>query len=278
MRRLQIPFAYYDLLKTCFFSCKAICEKLFYCKFLGVNLLMKQNFVPKHCAIIMDGNGRWAKQRGLARPFGHKEGAKTTHNIIESCINLGVEILSLYVFSSENWQRPKKEVNALMKLLVDMIKKELPNLMEKNVKVLVLGDIELLPEKAKKDLLESIEKTNENTGLTLCLAISYGGRNEIVRAAKLFSEDCVNKKVNPDDLTVENFKDYLYLPDICDPELVIRTGGDKRISNFLLWQSAYSEFYFTDVLYPDFNEQELLKAFESYSQRDRRFGKVKENE
>jgi len=245
---------------------------------------MKQDFVssmadyPQHCAIIMDGNGRWAKQRGLARPLGHKEGAKTTHNIIESCINLGIEVLSLYVFSSENWQRPKVEVNALMKLLVEMIKKELPNLMEKNVKVLVLGDVDLLPEKAKKDLLDSIEKTSKNTGLTLCLAISYGGRNEIVRAAKLFAEDCLNQKTKPSDLTSDKLSTYLYLPEVCDPELVIRTGGDKRISNFLLWQSAYSEFYFTDVLYPDFNEQELIKAFESYSQRERRFGKVNEDE
>ena len=242
---------------------------------------MKQSFAsagdyPQHCAIIMDGNGRWAKQRGLARPFGHKEGAKTTRNIIENCINLDIKILSLYVFSSENWQRPKSEVNALMKLLVEMIRKELPNLMEKNVKVQVLGETDLLPPKAAKDLLESVEKTNGNTGLTLCLAISYGGRNEIVRAARLFAEDCMNKKAKPNDLTIEKLRTYLYLPDVCDPELVIRTGGDKRISNFLLWQSAYSEFYFTDVLYPDFNEQELIKAFESYSQRERRFGKVNE--
>lgn len=242
----------------------------------GVKNNMNQNFIPKHCAIIMDGNGRWAKMRGFARPLGHKEGAKTTHNIIESCINLGVEVLSLYVFSSENWQRPKTEVNALMKLLVEMIKKELPNLMEKNVRVLSLGDVEQLPSKARNDLLASIEKTSANTGLTLCLAISYGGRNEIVRAAKLFAEDCLKGSENPSNLTVEKLAQYLYLPEISDPELVIRTGGDKRISNFLLWQSAYSEFYFTDVLYPDFNENELIKAFESYSQRERRFGKVKE--
>ncbi|MCL1947796.1 MAG: isoprenyl transferase [Chitinivibrionia bacterium] len=239
---------------------------------------MDKKEIPKHCAVIMDGNGRWAKQRKQPRPFGHKEGAKTTHNIIESCIKLDVEVLSLYVFSSENWKRPAREVDALMRLLVEMIKKELPNLMKKNVKVLVMGDLELLPNKPKTDLYESIEKTSQNTGLILCLAISYGGRNEIVRAAKLFAEDCLNKKANVNDLTAEKLKCYLYLPNICDPELIIRTGGDKRISNFLLWQSAYSEFYFTDTLWPDFTENELIKAFEQFSKTDRRFGKVKDNE
>ena len=234
--------------------------------------------VPRHCAVIMDGNGRWAKQRNQPRPFGHKEGAKTTHNIIESCINLGVEVLSLYVFSSENWNRPAREVDALMRLLVEMIKKELPNLMKKNVKVLVMGDMELLPSKPKADLYDSIEKTSQNTGLTLCLAISYGGRNEIVRAAKLFAADCLNKKADVDDLTAEKLSAYLYLPNICYPELVIRTGGDKRISNFMLWQSAYSEYYFTDTLWPDFAEKELIKAFEQFSKTDRRFGKVNDNE
>jgi undecaprenyl diphosphate synthase len=239
---------------------------------------MRENFVPKHCAIIMDGNGRWAKQRNLVRSFGHKEGAKTTHNVIESCINLDVKILSLYVFSSENWQRPEKEVNALMRLLIEMIKKELPNLLEKNVKVLVMGDVEMLPEKARNDLMNSTEKTAKNTGLILCLAISYGGRNEIVRAAKLFARDCLDNKAKYDDITVEKINSYMYLPEIPHPELVIRTGGNKRISNFLLWQSAYSEFYFTDTLWPDFNENELITAFEQFSKTERRFGKVKDNE
>jgi len=237
----------------------------------------KKTVVPKHCAVIMDGNGRWAKQRNLARPFGHKEGAKATHNLVESCVNLGVEVLSIYVFSSENWNRPANEVSALMKLLVEMIKKELPNLMQKNVKVRLMGDAELLPEKARKDLFESIDKTSKNTGLTLCLAISYGGRNEIVRAAKLFAKDCLEQKANISDITIEKLSAYMYLPDICDPELVIRTGGDKRVSNFMLWQSAYSEYYFTDTLWPDFNENELIKAFEQFSKTDRRFGKVKDD-
>lgn len=238
---------------------------------------MDKKRVPKHCAVIMDGNGRWAKQRSLARPFGHKEGAKATHNLVESCVNLGVEVLSIYVFSSENWNRPANEVSALMKLLVEMIKKELPNLMEKNVKVRLMGDADLLPEKARNDLFESIKKTSNNTGLTLCLAISYGGRNEIVRAAKLFAEDCLKQKAKVDDLSSEKLNEYLYLPDICDPELVIRTGGDKRVSNFMLWQSAYSEYYFTDTLWPDFTHDELLRAFEQFSKTDRRFGKVKED-
>ncbi|MDR0303693.1 MAG: isoprenyl transferase [Chitinispirillales bacterium] len=239
---------------------------------------MNENIIPKHCAIIMDGNGRWAKIRNLTRPFGHKEGAKTTHNIVEASVNVGLRYLSLYVFSSENWQRPQKEVNALMKLLIEMIKKELPNLLKKNVKVLIMGDIELLPQKAKNDLINSIEKTSKNTGLVLCLAISYGGRNEIVRAAKLFARDCLDNKIKYDDLTVEKVNEYMYLPEIPYPELIIRTGGNKRISNFLLWQSAYSELYFTDTLWPDFNENELMKAFEQFSKTERRFGKVKDNE
>jgi len=239
---------------------------------------MSELLVPKHCAIIMDGNGRWAKVRNLARPFGHKEGAKATHKIVEASVNIGLQYLSLYVFSSENWQRPKKEVNALMKLLVEMIKKELPNLLEKNVKVLVMGDIELLPEKAKNDLQKCVEDTSKNNGMTLCLAISYGGRNEIVYAVKSFTNDCLNNKVKCSDLTPEKLSAYMYLPKIPDPELIIRTGGNKRISNFLLWQSAYSEFYWTDTLWPDFSEKELFEAFEQFSGTERRFGKVKSDE
>ena len=230
----------------------------------------------KHCAIIMDGNGRWAKMRNLARPFGHKEGAKATRRVVEASINLGVQFLSLYVFSSENWQRPKNEVNALMKLLVEMINKELPDLIDKKVRVLVIGDIDSLPQKAKSDLLGMIEKTSHNTGLTLCLAISYGGRNEVVRAAKLFAADCLDAKSKYDDLTHEKLSAYMYIPEIPDPELIIRTGGDKRISNFLLWQSAYSEFYFTDTLWPDFSEDEFAAALEQFSKTQRRFGKVED--
>jgi len=239
---------------------------------------MSELLVPKHCAIIMDGNGRWAKVRNLARPFGHKEGAKATHKIVETAVNIGLQYLSLYVFSSENWQRPRKEVNALMKLLVEMIKKELPNLLEKNVKVLVMGDIEQLPEKAKNDLQKCVEDTSRNNGMTLCLAISYGGRNEIVHAVKSFANDCLKNKVKCDDLTPEKLSAYMYLPKIPDPELIIRTGGNKRISNFLLWQSAYSEFYWTDTLWPDFGEKELFEAFEQFSGTERRFGKVKDDE
>lgn len=239
---------------------------------------MSEFLVPKHCAIIMDGNGRWAKVRNLARPFGHKEGAKATHKIVEASVNIGLQYLSLYVFSSENWQRPRKEVNALMKLLVEMIKKELPNLLKKNVKVLVMGDIELLPEKAKNDLQKCVEDTSNNSGLTLCLAISYGGRNEIVHAVKSFTNDCLNDKIKCDDLTPEKLSGYMYFPNIPDPELIIRTGGNKRISNFLLWQSAYSEFYWTDTLWPDFGEKELFEAFEQFSATERRFGRVKDDE
>jgi undecaprenyl diphosphate synthase len=214
----------------------------------------------------------------LTRPFGHKEGAKTTRKIVESSIKLGVQFLSLYVFSSENWQRPKSEINALMKLLVEMISKELPDLIEKNVKVLVMGDINLLPQNAKNDLMKCVADTSSNTGLTLCLAVSYGGRNEIVRAAKLFADDCLNQKVKCSSLTSDKLRTYMYLPNLPDPELIVRTGGNKRISNFLLWQSAYSEFYWTDTLWPDFSESELIEAFKQFSKTERRFGKVKDDE
>lgn len=228
----------------------------------------------KHIGIIMDGNGRWAQKRGLPRPVGHREGAKATHNVIESAINYGLTHLTLYVFSAENWKRPKDEVSLLMKLLVEMVKKEITNLIEQNVKVVVLGDLDFLPTKARDSITEAIKKTENNTGLVLQLALSYGGRLEIVRAAKEFAKECVENKANIEDLTEESFKNYLYNPVSPDPELIIRTGGEERLSNFLLWQSAYSEFYFTDVLWPDFSEKDFLDSIEEFNRRERRFGKV----
>jgi undecaprenyl diphosphate synthase len=225
--------------------------------------------IPSHIGIIMDGNGRWAKKRGLPRPIGHKNGATTTRNIIDAADRLGVKYLTLYVFSAENWDRPPKEVKLLMKLLVEMIKKEIKSLKERNVRVIALGDLSKLPDSARNELELSIKETSHNTGLTLQLAISYGGRAEIIRAAKELA-----KLGKLEDITEDHFSKYLYTSNSPDPELIIRTGGDQRISNFLLWQSAYSELYFTDTLWPDFNEDGLIEALKEFNRRERRFGRV----
>ena len=225
--------------------------------------------IPSHIGIIMDGNGRWAKKRGLPRPIGHKNGATTTRNIIDATDRLGVKYLTLYVFSAENWDRPPKEVKLLMKLLVEMIKKELRSLKDRNVRVIALGDLSKLPDGARDELENSISETSHNTGLTLQLAISYGGRSEIINAAKKIVEDG-----KLDTITEEEFSKYLYTSGSPDPELIIRTGGDQRISNFLLWQSAYSELYFTNTLWPDFSEDGLLEAVAEFNRRERRFGRV----
>lgn len=226
-----------------------------------------------HVGIIMDGNGRWARKRGLPRPMGHKQGSQATRNIIDASIRLGFTHLTLYVFSAENWKRPKNEVNLLMKLLVEMVKREIANLLERNVQVQILGDISLLPDEARAAIEGAVEKTAKNSGLILQLALSYGGRAEIVNAAKTFAKQCVDGSA-PDSLTEDSFAKLMYNPDSPDPELIIRTGGEKRISNFLLWQSAYSELYFTDTLWPDFSEDDLKEAIDEFNNRERRFGKV----
>jgi undecaprenyl diphosphate synthase len=231
--------------------------------------------VPSHIGIIMDGNGRWANKRGLPRVMGHREGTKATHNIVEACGELGVSYLTIYVFSAENWGRPPKEVRFLMDLLVEMIHKEIKELNKNNVKLHTIGDISKLPPKTYTELIKGIEETSGNTGLNLILALSYGGRSEIVNAARLFAKDTVNNPSLIDTLDEEAFKKYLYTSPFPDPELIIRTGGDHRISNFLLWQAAYSELYVTNVLWPDFNKQNLIEAIENFNRRDRRFGKVK---
>jgi undecaprenyl diphosphate synthase len=227
----------------------------------------------KHVGIIMDGNGRWARKRGLPRPMGHKQGSTSTRNIIDASIRLGLSHLTLYVFSAENWNRPPKEVKLLMKLLVEMVKREIANLQERNVCVKILGDISQLPDDARESIEGAVATTSANTGLVLQLALSYGGRAEIVQAAQKFAQDCVNGS-SIETLTEEKFAQLLYNPESPDPELIIRTGGDQRISNFLLWQSAYSELFFTETLWPDFNEDGLLEAVEEFSNRERRFGKV----
>ncbi|MCL2182550.1 MAG: isoprenyl transferase [Chitinispirillia bacterium] len=232
--------------------------------------------VPKHIGVIMDGNGRWARGQGLMRTAGHRAGTDATREIVRACGELGVSYLTVYVFSAENWGRPTIEVSMLMDLLVEMTRREIKNLNESNVRLRAIGDMDRLPKKTRAELQKGIEETAGNTGLTLILAISYGGRAEIVSAAKQFAKDAAAGPALIDRLDEEAFSKYLYTADIPDPELIIRTGGDCRISNFLLWQAAYSELYITDTLWPDFDKAALVKAIENFNTRDRRFGKVKE--
>jgi len=228
----------------------------------------------KHIAVIMDGNGRWAKSKNLERFLGHRQGTKATIATIEASIDLGLEHLTLFVFSSENWQRPKIEVEYLMNLLVEMVDQELPHLMEKNVKLKVIGNLNKLPEKSRKKLEEAIEKTSQNSGMQLNLAISYSGRMEIVDAAREIAELAKKGELNTEALDEAEFAKHLYLRSTPDPDLVIRTGHEYRLSNYLLWQTAYSEFFVSDVLWPNFTKEDFAKAIEFYNTRQRRFGKV----
>ncbi len=224
----------------------------------------------------MDGNGRWARNRSLPRTAGHRAGTNATREIVRACGELGVSYLTTYVFSAENWGRPSREVSLLMDLLVEMTRRELANLNANNVRLKAIGDLNRLPPKTRVELRKGIENTTDNTGLTLILAISYGGRSELVKAAQSFAKDALQNPDLIDKLDEKSFSDYLYTKEIPDPELIIRTGGDCRISNFLLWQAAYAELYITDTLWPDFNKEALVSAIEDYNRRDRRFGKVKE--
>ena len=221
-----------------------------------------------HLAIIMDGNGRWANQINKPRVFGHEKGAQTAKKIINECVKRGIPYLTLYTFSKENWSRPEKEIDALMALLSTMLKSEIENMLGNNIRFNVVGKLEDLPEKTREWVLSTIEKTKNNTGLVLTLALSYGGRQEIVDALNMMIKSEV-KIINE-----EILKNHLYCPEMPDPDMVIRTGGEYRLSNFLLWQSAYSEIYVCDKNWPDFNESELDKALKDYEKRNRTFGKV----
>lgn len=230
--------------------------------------------LPKHVAIIMDGNGRWADRRNLPRNAGHKSGIESVHDVVELCGELGISVLTLYAFSSENWKRPLLEVNALMKLLIEQLREQTPELNENNVRLKMIGDISRLPRRVVSELRRSIETTKANTGLTLVLALNYGGRHEIAQAAKEMSADVQKRKLKPEDISEKSFSKYLYTAEFPDPDLLIRTSGEMRISNFLLWQLAYSEIYFTEVLWPDFRKKDLLLALLSYQNRQRRFGGI----
>jgi len=232
--------------------------------------------LPVHVAIIMDGNGRWAKKRGLPRVAGHNEGVKSVREVVEAAGEAGVAILTLYTFSHENWKRPSWEVSALMKLLMRTIHSELDNLNEKNVQVRTIGHIELLPPETLKQVQEAVDQTQNNTGLILNLALSYGSRIEIMDAVKRFTDDVSRGRCSSDELDENLFADYLYTAGMPDPDLVVRTSGEFRISNFLLWQMAYSEIYVTDTLWPDFRKAHFYEALRNYQKRERRFGKVSE--
>lgn len=232
--------------------------------------------LPKHLAIIMDGNGRWAKKQGLLRAIGHENGTKAVKQTVESCAKLGIENLTLYAFSTENWNRPKLEVDALMNILVNSLKKELPTLIKNNIRLNTIGNTDLLPSKARKQLLDVIEQTKGNNRMTLTLALSYGSREELISAFKKITEKINTNQLTAADINEATINQHLYTYDLPDVDLVIRTSGEHRISNFLLWQIAYAELYFTDVLWPDFREKDLHEAIISYQQRERRFGKTSE--
>ncbi len=230
--------------------------------------------IPNHVAIILDGNGRWAKKRFMPRNYGHAQGSKTVEKICEEAHKLGIKYLTVYAFSTENWNRPEDEVDALMKLLRNYMKDCIRTSTKNNMRVRVIGDISGLPKDLQTSILELEETSAKNTGLNFQVALNYGGRDEILRGIKNLYQDIKSEKISLDNIDSKLFSDYLDTKDIPDPDLLIRTSGEQRISNFLLWQLAYTEFYFTDILWPDFDKMELMKAIEYYNSRERRFGLV----
>ena len=237
---------------------------------------INKNNLPKHLAIIMDGNGRWAKQKGLLRTLGHENGTKSVRTTVETCAKLGIENLTLYAFSTENWNRPKLEVELLMNLLINSLKNELKTLQDNNIRLNSIGNLDLLPKSAQKKLQEVIEKTKDNKNMVLTLALSYGSREELINVVKNISNKVKNNIISIDSIDESIINQHLYTHDLPEVDLLIRTSGENRISNFLLWQIAYAELYFTDVLWPDFKEDDLYEAIISYQKRERRFGKTSE--
>jgi undecaprenyl diphosphate synthase len=237
---------------------------------------IKINNLPKHIAIIMDGNGRWAKERGFLRAFGHESGTKSVRNTVEACRELGIKNLTLYAFSSENWNRPKLEVQTLMQLLISSLKKELPAMQKKSIRLNAIGNLNNLPKKVQKELLYVIESTNENIKMTLTLALSYGSRDEIVDVTRQICDKVKNNIISIENIDDTLINQHLYTRNLPDVDLLIRTSGEKRISNFLLWQIAYAELYFTDLYWPEFKKENLYEAIINYQKRERRFGKTSE--
>ena len=237
---------------------------------------LKQGRLPAHLAIIMDGNGRWAKQQGKLRVFGHEHGVQAVRRTVENSARLGIRYLTLYAFSTENWNRPKMEVDTLMRLLVTSLRKEFESLNKNNIRLRAIGRLDTLPSKVHTELSEAIEQTAGNTGMTLTVALSYGSREELTSAFKALSVKVKNNIISPEKIDETVINDHLYTHDLPDVDLLIRTSGEHRISNFLLWQIAYAELYFTEVFWPDFGDEHLFEAIKSYQNRERRFGKTSE--
>jgi len=237
---------------------------------------IKADHLPNHIAIIMDGNGRWAKKQGMQRVFGHRKGVNAVREVVEAATDLGIQALTLYTFSTENWSRPKSEVSTLMSILVSSLKKELKLFQKNNIRLGAIGNIDGLPEKAKKELLHTLELTKQNTGLLLNLALNYGAREELIRAVKSISKRIVNNELRIEEIDENVIKNHLYTFNLPDVDLLIRTSGELRLSNFLLWQIAYAEMYFTDVLWPDFSKDDFYRAIINFQMRERRFGKTSE--
>jgi undecaprenyl diphosphate synthase len=240
-----------------------------------IDLINKEK-LPVHVAVIMDGNGRWARQRGFARTSGHEKGVEAVKNTVEAAAELGIKYLTLYAFSTENWSRPKYEIDALMRILVNSLQREMSTLMDNKIRLMAIGDLKSLPPKSRNELHKALEKTAHNTGLTLILALSYSSRWELVETARSIARKVKTGELNTDDIDINTFISYLSTASIPDPELLIRTSGEYRISNFLLWQIAYSELYFTPTYWPDFTRDEFYKALIDYQKRERRFGLTSE--
>lgn len=232
--------------------------------------------LPQHMAIIMDGNGRWAKKQGLLRAAGHKKGTKAVRESVEICAEIGIKNLTLFAFSTENWNRPKLEVKTLMKLLVSSLKKEIKTLMDNNIRLKAIGCLNNLPNSAKTELEEVMQKTANNSAMTLTLALSYGSREEMLHSVKEIAQDVKEGRISIEDINEKMFSEHLYTSYMPDVDFVVRTSGEKRLSNFLLWQIAFAELYFTEILWPDFRKEDLLEAVLNYQNRERRFGKTSE--
>lgn len=243
---------------------------------MGYKEQIQKDRIPRHVAIIMDGNGRWAKRQGMARMFGHRQGVETVHHITEAAAELGISYMTLYAFSTENWNRPKDEVDALMALLVDTIAKETPTLMKNNIRLQTIGDLSRLPQVTRDNFMACIDETTKNTGLTLVIALSYSARWELIQATQKIAAAVKEGEMLIEDINEEVIGGYLTTSNMPDPDLLIRTSGELRISNFLLWQLAYSELYFTDCLWPEFTPEEFYHAIVDYQHRERRFGKTSE--
>ncbi len=243
---------------------------------MSQNNTLNLNILPQHIAIIMDGNGRWAKKRGKKRVFGHHEGVKTVREIVENSVKLNIKYLSLYTFSTENWNRPKEEVDALMDLLVQTLNEQIADLMKQNIRLNAIGNLSRLPAYTYQTLQDVLQKTAGNSGMMLSIALNYGGRDEIIQMTKKLAKKVKNNIILPENIDENKINLHLYSHNLPDVDFLIRTGGEKRISNFLLWKIAYAELYFTDVLWPDFNKQHYYEALADYQKRERRFGKTSE--